>query len=177
MRPFIIILTVLSFSVAGYSQQPPPSTTSNSSEDLKWSAGIFVGPLMPSRIYHVDEVLPFWGFMLGHDFKLGRLEYNLDFANAKGISYILGYISLKNDWVVGSALGVHSLIGLDMSGFKPRELSDGTDLPWKSSGGWHIGAGAEFDITRKVLFRTDFRFGFGPGRQLLLNLGFVYNFL
>lgn len=175
MRRIAILILFSAFSASA--QSPTAGSEGGPSTPMNWSMGAFTGPLLPSRIHNVDEQIPFWGLKLAHDSIFGRIEYDADFANAKGISMNLFYISLKNDWNVANAFTVHSLLGFDVIRYKPRPEDDETENPWSTTGGWHIGAGSEYDITKKVSFRTDFRLGFGPGRQLTLNLGFMYKFL
>ena len=62
------------------------------------------------------------------------------------------------------------LLGL---GFEMSDLNRDTG---EFSGGWHLGFGTETQVYGNVHFRTDFRMGFSPGRQLIVSVGLVYRF-
>ncbi len=160
-----------------------PSQTYQSYFDL----GVKTGSFLPYEIEGVTEVLPFWGIKLGHTVSptLG-IEYDIDIAHAKGVTYLLGYASLRHDFVVGKVLPLFLLIGLDAHYFKKKDdfvpdtfdpaNSVVVDHPWKFFGGWHVGIGSETVIYGDLWIRADVRMGFSPGRQLSVSLTGIYRF-
>lgn len=158
--------------------QEAESGNPNSYFDL----GLKTGSFLPYGIEGVRELLPIWGLKFGHSVSPTlALEYDLDMAHAKGISYYLAYVSLRHDFVVEDALPLFLLIGVDAHYFK-RKNSIGsitgtvTDFDYRLSTGWHTGFGTETLIYGDLYFRGDVRMGFSPGRQLTATLGITYRF-
>ncbi len=144
--------------------------------------GIKTGSFLPYEIEGVTEVLPFWGIKIGHTVSSTlALEYDLDIAHAKGVTYLLGYFSLRHDFVVGQVLPLFFLIGADAHYFKKKDSPDPVsglviEHPWKFFGGWHAGVGTETVIYGDIWLRADVRMGFSPGRQLSVALTGIYRF-
>ncbi len=144
--------------------------------------GLKTGSFLPYGIEGVRELLPIWGVRLGHSVSPTlALEYDLDIAHAKGVSYYLAYFSLRHDFVVGDALPLFVLIGVDAHYYKRKSTIGSvtgtvTDFDYRLSTGWHTGFGTETLIYGDLYFRGDVRMGFSPGRQLSANLGITYRF-
>jgi opacity protein-like surface antigen len=144
--------------------------------------GLKTGSFLPFGIEGVRDLLPLWGLKFGHD--IGRtlsLEYDFDMANAKGVTYYLGYFSLRHDFTMQSFLPLFFLIGVDAHYYKRRDTygeitGRRTEYDFRFSTGWHLGFGSETKVYEHLFFRADFRMGFSPGRQLVVALSAVYRF-
>lgn len=159
-------LLAIGFSAAGQQPAGSDSETANTGPNPRgYSVGLFTGSLLPNKVSGVRELLPHWGFRLGHPFRNTQLEYNFAMANAKGKTYQLGFVSLRNPVEI-PALIFHWIVGVDVHRYKQSPTSG-----FRQSAGWHAGFGARFELTGGVSFRTDFRQGFSPGQQLLIMLG------
>lgn len=177
----IVLFFILSLTTPIAFAQNTSSSTSGANTSY-FDLGIKTGSFLPYDIDGVTELLPFWGLRFGHTISetLG-FEYDLDFANAKGTSYYLGYFSLRHDFVVGRVLPTFLLLGIDGHYFRKPDTQDPfsgviTASPWRFMGGWHAGIGTETVIYGDLWFRADVRMGFSPGRQLSASLGGVYRF-
>jgi hypothetical protein len=174
----LLIITICCYSPWGWSQNQDTASDGPSSFDL----GVKTGSFLPYGIEGVRDLLPIWGIKMGHDVsRTLSLEYDLDIANAKGVQYFLAYISLRHDFAVGRVLPLFFTLGLDAHYYKRRDTygeitGDRTEYPHRFVAGWHLGFGTETAIYRDLFFRTDFRMGFSPGRQLLVTIGGVYRF-
>jgi hypothetical protein len=140
------------------------------------SLGAFTGTFLPLGIPGVLNQLPQWGLRLGHGFRRSQLEYNVMAANAHEVNYYLGYLSLRNP-IKNDVVAAHWIIGGDFHYFKraPTRILR-TTFPFRGVSGWHLGFGARLPVSDQFHFRSDFRFGFSPGQQLLVGLGFEYFF-
>ena len=138
--------------------------------------GLKTGTFLPSKINGVRDILPIWGVKMGHPISQElALEYDVDFANAKGVTYFLGYLSLRHNFAVGDAIPLFVLVGFDGHYYKRKNsLISQTEHPFKLSTGWHVGVGGEAEIYRDLLARIDFRMGFSPGRQMTMTFGVVF---
>ena len=165
-----------------WAQNPPNTATPQNTYPSYFDFGFKTGSLLPYDIAGVRELLPMWGIKMGHPISssLG-LEYDIDMANAKGVTYYLAYLSVRHDFVIGDILPLFFLIGVDAHYYKRRDTygeitGNLTEYPFEFSGGWHLGFGTETQVYGNVHFRTDFRMGFSPGRQLIVSVGLVYRF-
>lgn len=177
----LILLFVLHIPAVGWTQQaatPPRDANPNGYFDL----GIKTGSFLPYDIEGVRDLLPIWGIKMGHSVsRTLSLEYDIDVAHAKGVSYYLGYFSLRHDFVVGQVLPLFFLVGVDAHYYKRIDsygeiTNTRREYPWQFSTGWHMGFGTETVIYGDLLFRADFRLGLSPGRQLTVSLGGIYRF-
>jgi len=173
---------LLHLILAGLALPSQAQEASSGNANSYFDLGLKTGSFLPYGIEGVRELLPIWGLKVGHSVsRTLALEYDLDIASAKGVSYYLAYFSLRHDFVVGNALPLFVLIGVDAHYFK-RKSSIGsvtgtvTDFDYRLSTGWHAGFGTETLIYGDLFFRTDVRMGFSPGRQLTATLGVIYRF-
>lgn len=181
-RYFVIIFISLLLAWPAWSQAGKKSTAQSSNPDGYFDIAIKTGSFLPYDIEGVRELLPIWGIKMGHSVsRTLSLEYDLDIGNAKGVKYFLGYVSLRHDFVVGDVLPLFFTLGVDAHFYK-RQDSYGeitgrrTEYDYRFSTGWHMGFGTETVIYGDILFRTDFRLGLSPGRQLVVALAGVYRF-
>ena len=138
------------------------------------------GSLLPYGIEGVRDLLPMWGIRLGHPVSQSMaIEYDVDAAIGKGVTYYLGYISLRYDFSVASVIPIYMTIGFDGHYFKRKDsvgeiTGNITEFDFRFTTGWHLGFGSETQVVGDLYFRADVRLGSGPGRQLSANLGFVF---
>lgn len=162
--------------------QAQNTTTPQSKSPGYFDLGIKTGSFLPYDIEGVRELLPIWGVKMGHDVsRTLSLEYDVDIAAAKGVSYFLAYFSLRHDFVVGEVLPLFFLLGVDAHYYKRKDTYGEitgrlTEYDYQFSTGWHAGFGTETVIYGDLIFRTDFRMGFSPGRQLLVSIAGIYRF-
>jgi opacity protein-like surface antigen len=129
--------------------------------------GIHSGPLLPSRIAKVREILPSWGLKFVIPTSKGTLEPDLLMSNAKGVTYYSGSLGARLN--VGSDdLPVHFILGVHADYFKPPERD------WRYAGGWYSGGGISQSLTESLLARADFRYRFGPGQSLYVGVGLMW---
>lgn len=157
-------------------------TAQQGSSSGYFDLGIKTGSLLPYDIEGVRDLLPMWGLMMGHPISSSlSMEYDTLFANAKGVKYYILSLSFRHDFVVGNVLPLFFLLGVDGHYYKRRDsygeiTGNRTEYDFQGSGGWHLGFGTETLIYGNIHFRTDFKMGFSPGRQLIVSIGTVYRF-
>lgn len=186
MKSAAWILKFVSFSCLflsshSYAQTPGQAQTQANGAGY-WDLGIKTGSFLPYEIQGVRDLLPMWGFRVGHTVSSTlRLEYDVDIAHAKGVQYFLGYFSLRHDFVVGNVLPLFFNIGVDGHYYKRKDAygritNNLTEYDWRLATGWHAGVGSESNVYGDLFFRCDVRMGFSPGRQLTASLSGVYRF-
>lgn len=176
---FFTFTTLLGFNAYGQNNNNGASSQSGAGY---FDLAVKTGSLLPYDIEGVRDLLPMWGMKIGHDVsKSLSFEYDIDMANAKGVTYYLAYWSLRHDFVVGDVLPVFFLLGLDAHYYKRRDsygniTGQRTEYDFQFNSGWHMGVGTETLIYGNIWFRADFRLGISPGRQLVTALAGVYRF-
>ena len=177
-HPLFSLLFIVLFSCHGFSQATPQQANSNSYFDL----GLKTGSYLPSGIQGVRDLLPMWGIKMGHPVSSTlSLEYDLDFMHAKGVNYFLGYFSLRHDFAIGNALPLFFNLGVDAHYYKRADVYGAitgnlTEYDYLFATGWHVGFGSETVIYGDIYFRSDFRMGFSPGKQLSITIAGIYRF-
>jgi len=170
----LLCVSLLSFSQSGLAQENSQAST--------YYLNVKTGSFLPYDIEGVRDLLPFWGVRFGHGLTPTlALEYSIDMARAKGVTYNLGSISLRHDFDIANVLPLFILAGLDAHYYKRADAigeisGDVTSFPSVLTTGWHMGFGTETLIYGAIYFRSDVRFGFSPGRQLNVSLGLTYRF-
>ena len=172
-----LLITLLSF----FWLSPVCLGQSNSSEGgATYTLSLSTGSLLPYGIEGVRELLPIWGMRFGHSIGDNMsFEYNLMAANAKGVSYYIGYVSWRTDFEIENSLPLFFLIGGDAHFYKRRDTygeitGNLTEYDFRFASGWHLGFGSETKLSESLRARTDFRLGLGPGTQLIVTLGLIY---
>ncbi len=179
-RTLLFFLPLLFCCQTGWAQNQ--NSTPQSNGNGYFDLGLKTGSFLPYDIEGVRELLPMWGIKMGHDVSRSlSFEYDIDIANAKGVKYYMAYFSLRHDFVIGNVLPLYFLLGADAHYYKRKDTYGEitgrlTEYDFQFSSGWHVGFGTETAIYGDILFRTDFRMGFSPGRQLVVSLGGVYRF-
>ena len=180
-RGFYQLLFIIFFMSCQQAVAQNQGTNESSSSGRSYfDLGVKTGSFLPNGIEGVRQLLPMWGIKLGHAVsETLSLEYDLDLANAKGVTYYLAYFSLRHDFVVGSAIPLFFLIGVDGHYYKRIDTygeitGNLTEYDFRFSSGWHMGFGTETPVYGDLLFRCDFRMGFSPGKQLTVTLGGIY---
>jgi opacity protein-like surface antigen len=134
-----------------------------------WELGVHAGPLLPSRIPYVREIVQGWGGRVAIPTAKGVFE--IDNVHARGSGIVYNTLSLdyradiKNDY-----LPTHFLIGFHGDYFH------GPERGFTYAGGWHFGGGLTEKLAGPVYFRTDFKYRFSPGTSLYVGIGVSYRF-
>jgi len=178
MIRLLFLITLVFNSQIGWAQTPPPAGSGSTSSQSFYDLGLKAGSFLPYDIVGVRELLPIASFVFGHGLSsTTRLEYHLSAANAKGITYYNGALSVRYDFKVLETLPLFFLIGLDAHVYKRKNTSvTNSEFPFRTVTGWHTGVGGEANIFSDVFFRIDVKLGFSPGRQMLLTGGLILRF-
>ncbi len=137
--------------------------------------GVGFGPILPSRIAGVREVLNGWGSRVGMITSKGFFE--LEYFNAHGdaIDYHTVSLDYRLDVVnkdVMPELKVHFVLGFHGDYFRPSFSTE-----FRQGGGWHYGGGVRIPlggIDSHFQLRGDFKHRFGPGNSLIVLVGFIF---
>ncbi len=138
--------------------------------------GVGFGPLLPSRIRGVREVMNGWGARLGTMTSKGTFEFEVFNATSDGSKYNSLSFDYRLDVFSNDAsapLPVHFLLGAHGDYYTPRDVDS-----YKWSGGWHYGGGIRIPLagdTESFALRADFKHRFGPGNSLIVLVGFSFS--
>ena len=81
--------------------------------------GFKLGSFLPFDIVGVRDLLPVGGIKFGHSYSENvRIEYDLDGANAKGVSYYNFYLSIRYNFSILDALPLFFTFGGDVHYYK-----------------------------------------------------------
>lgn len=160
----VTLLVVLAFVVS-----PLPvfaqSGSANSDE-----VSLFVGSHLPSNIEGIKEVLPVFGARYGWATnRLGMVDLGFSNTHAKGVDFTNLSLSVRgsipfDDGIVAMIYG-----GGDANWYSPENVNKR-----KLEGGFHFGTGAMVMATNSFWFRGDLKFMGGPGQNLFLLFGVVF---
>jgi hypothetical protein len=154
------ILLLLSFAAQGRAAE---------NDENGFEVALHAGPLLPSRIAYVREIVQGWGARVSVPTAKGIFELENFHARGDGIVYntvSMDYrLDIKNDY-----LPTHFLLGFHGDYFH------GPNRDWVPAGGWHFGGGVSEKIAGPVFFRTDFKYRFSPGTSLYVGVGITYRF-
>lgn len=137
--------------------------------------GVSFGPLLPSRISGVREVLNGVGAHGGILTSKGFFEVDYFTAHGDGIDYHTVGVDYRLDVVnkdVMPETRVHFILGFNGDYFKPSTTSE-----FRQSGGWHYGGGVRIPLggtESPFQLRADFKHRFGPGNSLIVLIGFAF---
>lgn len=160
----------------------PSEAQANNNGAGHFDVGFKVGSLLPYGIEGVRELLPIWGVKVSHSMgKNLAFEYDLDIANAKGVTYYQPYFSLRTDFSIGGVLPVFGLIGVDGHYYKRADAYGEVsgrrfEFDYRFTAGWHLGFGSQAHLFQDFYLRSDVRMGFGPGQQVTISMGGLYRF-
>lgn len=176
--PCIIVIAFTLMANLGFAQDQ-----GSSSSDGRFDLGIKTGSFLPYEVPGVAELLPMAGVKISHSVSSTMgLEYDIDFANAKGTTYYLAYFSLRHDFAVGNVLPMFFLLGVDLHYYKGADVYGSLsnsflyEQEFRFSGGWHASVGSETLVYGDIWMRADVRMGFSPGRQLSVSFAGIYRF-
>lgn len=131
------------------------------------------GAFLPYGIYGVRDQYPYFGFKIGHPFRIWRLEWEANFVNAKAVSYYNGALSLllrtKLDFIT-----MNFTFGPDVHYYKGIVIGADVDQPFRLAAGWHFGFGPELEISPTLKLRGDFKYSYSPGNTLFAGIGLVF---
>lgn len=154
-----------------FSFPSPVNAQENDGSEKNFSDfGVHFGPLLPSRILGVREVINGWGLRMGTN--TGKGFFEIDYFNARGggVFYQTGSIDYRLD-VTSSLINAHFILGGHADYYKPVDPRSNT-----VAFGWHYGGGIVQEVAGPILMRGDFKFRFSPGTSLYVGIGFVYRF-
>lgn len=127
--------------------------------------GIHLGKLLPNGITNVTEIIPLWGFRVGHGWKRYHLEGGYIGGNGKGVSWNNLHAGIRIDMPIEQIVGFIAL-GVDAQMYSPVGGEK------KFVGGGHVGGGVLSQIDPDVWFRIDMKFNINPGTGMYFGLGF-----
>lgn len=164
-----VILLVL------FTAKPIFSATSDAPETASKSYEYFLGfgPMLPSRITGVTEIMNGWGTGITFFARKGTFEANFFNGIGSGQFYrsLIGSyrIDFKGDGAL-SALPIFFMLGFQADQYVP---TTGTS---KVSGGWHYGGGLRIQLNQSIDLRAQFQHRFSPGQSLIVLVGTAIGF-
>lgn len=176
------LFLIINLFVSSLGQAQTPPSTPNQTGTGYFDLGVKTGYFFPNGIEGVRESLPVFGVKVGHSVgKTTAFEYDIDFSNAKGVSYFLAYASLRHDFAVGNVIPLFFLIGVDVHNYRRADsygeiTQTRTEYDRQTQFGWHLGFGGETNVYGNLFLRADVRMGFSPGDTLTVTIGGVYRF-
>lgn len=165
----LALIGALAFPTAAHAQAPAAAAASDTAGGASYEIGIGLGPMLPSRIPGVREVMNGWA--LRGSMYTSKGVFELEWYNAVGNGALYNSNSLDYRLDIDSAeisklIPVHFLLGLHVDYYKQ------TDAGYKIAGGWHYGGGMKFPLTQRVFVRSEFKQRFSPGNSLIILVGF-----
>lgn len=138
-----------------------------------YEIGLSGGSFLPFGIVGVRDQYPSAGIWFSHPTAYGGIEYMLNSINAKSVTYYNGVLSLRLDFKAFDYADAYFRLGLDLHYYK-RKPTLVREFDFYQTVGSHVGFGIDLQGKGPVALRSDFKFGFGPGHNLFVNLGIVY---
>ena len=145
------------------------SATGGASAGPSYEYGVGFGPLLPSRIAGVREVMNGWALRGSVYTSNGVFEVEWFNAISDGVRYNSNNLDYRLDIDDSGALKslpVHFMLGVHLDMFQTP--SSGS----KTAGGWHYGGGVSLPMTDSTFLRADFKQRFSPGQSLIVLVGF-----
>lgn len=165
-RYLILALFALGFQVA--SAQPEGGGDAGGDKDPVFEAGFHLGNLLPNQITGVTEIMGLGGIRMGYRLNPGSyFETGFITGNGKGQQWKDIHADIRMDIPIENLLA-SAFIGADNYYYKGR--GTGQKLVF----GGHAGGAIQAHLSGATWFRTDMRFGFGPGTTLYFGFGFVW---
>ena len=132
----------------------------------KFEFGLYTGTLLLANIPEVVDNVPPVVLKLGMNSSFGFIEGSLMHARGNDMRWRSGLIDYRFNL---DDLGVpfHALFGFHGDMY---QVYDGEKEYF--GGGWHYGGGAHIEVIPHLYVRADFLNRFGPGRSLLVLVGF-----
>lgn len=166
----IFVATLLVAPQKVFAQTPPAASAPNATPGpatKKYSSEytLFVGPLLPSKIGGVTEVLHGVGARAGVYTRMGIFEPEVITARGDGVEYNIFSFDYRMD-VVSSVMSAHFLLGGHVDYYKPA-----TAAGYRIGPGWQYGGGAFIPLAGPFALRADFKYRFGPGTSLIVGVG------
>lgn len=132
-----------------------------------FEVGLYTGTLLLAEIPEVIDNVPPVLLRVGWNSDLGSFEASVMHARGNDMRWRSGMIDYRFD-LDDLNLPFHALFGFQGDMY---QVYDGQREYF--GGGWHYGGGAHFEIIPHLNFRADFVNRFGPGRSLLVLVGFA----
>ncbi len=135
--------------------------------------GVQAGTFLPFGIVGVRDQYPSWGAWYSQQTGYGGLDWGANAINAKGVKFYNGYLSLRVDFKAYDFIDAFFRLGFDAHNYKRKRTILRTFDFFQTHGG-HVGFGGYIPVGGALWLRSDFKFGFGPGNQMFVNLGLVW---
>ncbi len=136
-----------------------------------YEVGVGFGPLLPSRIAGVREILNGWALRGAVHTAKGVFECEVFNGRGEGDAYTSAMFDYRIDFGDEAAtIPIHFLVGLHLDGIQPA------DQGLRTAGGWHYGGGLSLPVVGDFRFRSDFKHRFSPGNSLIVLVGFSQGF-
>ncbi|RYZ76660.1 MAG: hypothetical protein EOP05_04380 [Proteobacteria bacterium] len=131
---------------------------------------LFVGTHLPDQIPNVTETLPVFGARYGFGTRrFGIVEAGVSNTHAKGVDFSNFSLSLRGNVPFDDGIVAIFFAGADANYYKPE-----TEFKRRFEAGWHVGTGAMVQASNNLWFRGDIKFMGGPGVNLFVLFGLVF---
>lgn len=137
------------------------------------SLHLHAGRLLPFGIFGVRSIYPYWGLRFAHPWAGQDWEWSTTFTQAHDVKFYGGSLSLAFPTQLEGFQFVPT-IGVALSYYSGR--TNLRRLPFALVAGVNFGFSPILPITDQLAVRTDFMFGFNPGRTLYVGSGLQFSF-
>lgn len=141
-----------------------------------WDVSVTAGKLLPYDIVGVRDTYPGWGIAFSHPHFVSQMEYQFLVFKGNQVTYYNANASLRIDYQLYETLDGFFSVGFDGHYYQRKPNRTTSEFDFKYTSGFHTGFGFLWPLGPKLNLRADFRFGFGPGRNLYTGLGLQYTF-
>ncbi|MCB0356107.1 MAG: hypothetical protein KDD40_03825 [Bdellovibrionales bacterium] len=135
----------------------------------QYELGAQMGSLIPAGISGVRDNYPLIATWFSHPTHYGDIEYNFSAAQAKGVTWQEGDLTLRVSFNIYDFFSGYFSLGGHGVRYQKVDASD-----FQTSFGSHFGFGNYIQLAGPYWSRVDFKFGFGPGNTLAITAGLIY---
>ncbi len=145
---------------------------------------IFAGSLLPFGIPGVRQEYPNWGLRYVHPLQIWHTEYSMIAANAEGVTFFQGSLSIRYDLKLNELATFLVYVGVDLNLYKRSptivwtpDLTQQVDLieyDYNSVLGGHVGLAMVTPISEFIHIRGDCKMAGNPGSMLFAEIGLVF---
>ena len=157
---------------------PGPAGAGAAGPDLKAlpnAISLTAGRLLPFDINGLTDIYPYWALRVGQRLGVQDVEFSGDFVHAKNVKLYTGAVALAFPSELEGFRFIPT-VGLNMTYYSGYQDAPVRHLPFSLDLGVQFGFSPIFDITQSLGVRTNFMFGFNPGRTLYVDSGLQYSF-
>ncbi|MCB0390993.1 MAG: hypothetical protein KDD58_06875 [Bdellovibrionales bacterium] len=171
---FLVIIFVFIFSFNCFSQEeenPLADNIVNYLEANYYELGAQTGSMLPFSISNVEETYPVVGVWWAHPTHYGHIDWLLQSAKAKGVTWYEAMFSLRIDFSVYDFFSGYFRLGPQ---FVHYQAANSSSSDFETTYGAHAGFGSYIQMAGPYWGRVDFKFGWGPGSTMDITFGIVY---